>query len=417
MKVNTAQIKKAGGSYFAKFKTFSLKKKIFITVIIIVLAIVGIRTVSAIIAPPTYTTAIVKKNNITEIVSETGIITAGGRTDIFSPTNGIITEVYVANGDEVIDGQELFKVESSATEQEQQAAYSNYLTAVATLNSAKSNLDVLRSSMYAAWDTYYDLATGDEFENADGTPKNDKREAAEFQIARDDWEAAEAKYKDQQTAVAQASAQVSSTWLLYQATQNAIVKASIAGIISNVAVTTGNSVSIKSPILPATPPVLTISVPSSVEAQVPLSETDIAKVKAGQNATIDVSAVDNKKYKGVVSRVDTIGTDVSGVVRYNSYILISNPDTQLRPGMNADAEIVTNQLEDVLSVPNTSVKPYQGGRAVRVPDGKTKVKYIPVEIGVRGEEFTQILKGLTQGQVIVTSLSNEKLKRPGLFGN
>ena len=46
--------------------------------------------------------------------------------------------------------------------------------------------------------------------------------------------------------------------------------------------------------------------------------------------------------------------------------------------MNSDATITTNKLEDTLSVPNSAIKPYQGGRAVRIPEGKDKVKFVPV---------------------------------------
>jgi multidrug efflux pump subunit AcrA (membrane-fusion protein) len=103
------------------------------------------------------------------------------------------------------------------------------------------------------------------------------------------------------------------------------------------------------------------------------------------------------------------------VVRYAAYIQIENPDEKLRPGMSVDADIITKTAKKVLIVPNSSVKPYQGGRAVRVPGENGIVEYIPVEIGIRGVKNTQILKGISEGQEIITSLSNESIKRPGLF--
>jgi len=107
------------------------------------------------------------------------------------------------------------------------------------------------------------------------------------------------------------------------------------------------------------------------------------------------------------------------VVIYNVYAKFENSDSKIRQGMTVDVDIITSEMRDVLSVPNASIKPYQGGKAVRIPDNSTKekFKYVPVIVGVRGDEKTQILKGLTDGQEVITTVANENVKRPGLFGN
>lgn len=396
------------------FLKLSWKKKIIVIVLLIVLVSIFVNQIES---DPTQgiTLAKAQKEDITETVTETGNISANGSIQVFSPTNGVTTEVYVKNGDTVTEGQNLLTIESSATQQEQSSAYSNYLAAVAALNSAQSNLNVLRADMYSNWDRFRNLATNDTYETGDGAPREQNREAAEFQISQDTWLASEKKYKDQQTVVGQASAQVSSTWLLYQATQNAVVKATSNGTVTNLSVTKGSNVQAQMP-TQTTKPLLTIANLSTTEMIVSLSESDIAKVKDGQKAKIDVSAIDDKEYDGVVRRVDSIGTDEMGVIRYSVYVEITNPDDKLRPGMTADAEIITNHVDDVLSVPNAAVKPYQGGRAVRTIDPSTKqVRYIPVEVGIRGTERTQILKGIEEGQEVIISLPNEQLQRPGLF--
>ncbi len=400
-----------------KFKGFSLKKKIITVVIFFIILTLLLQIIGNITKKPSYITAKAEKTNITEEVSETGNVVAGGRVDVVSPTNGIITEVFAENGDNVTEGQNLLTVQSSATEQEQQAAYSNYLTAQAALNSAESNLNVLRASMYTDWDTFRNLATGDAFETGDNKPKEKERlESPDFQISQDTWIAAEKKYKDQQTVVSQAKAQLGSTWLLYETTQNAIVKAPISGTISNLSVNKGNAVK-ASTITSASQPVLSIANFSITEVKISLSETDISKIKPNQKAKIEVKAVDNKTYNGIVRRVDKIGTENQGVIRYNVYIEIITPDDKLLTGMNADVTVTTSKLDNVLSVPNSAIKPYQGGRAVRIPLGKDQTKFVPVVTGARGTTKTQILKGISEGQDVITALSNQQVKRPGLFGN
>lgn len=409
------------GIFFRKFKSVSLKKKIAIIIGMLIVLIAISQKISQLTAPPPYKTERVTKSNITEMVTEAGNIIDSGRVDVFSPTDGVILETYVNNGDIVGQGDVLFKVESSATEQEAQAAYANYLAAVSTLNGAQSNANVLRADMYAKWKQFRDLATNSTYERGDDSPDIENRKSAEFQITEDSWLAAEKKYKDQQTAIAQGQASVNSTKSLYDATQDATVKAPSSGTVSNLSITTGATVKAKAISLSTATsiPALILSKKSNNEVLIKLSETDIAKVRSGQETTIDVNAVNSKKYKGQVARVDEIGTDEQGVIIYNVYLEILDADANLRQGMTVDSQIITKKLTNVLSVPNSAIKPYQGGKAVRIPDPKAsgKMKYIPVTIGVRGDKKTQILSGLKEGQEIITSVANEQIKRSGPFGN
>ena len=385
--------------------------------VVVVFSFISTQIFSKASKQPQYTISKATKNTIIEVVSETGTIAATGKTDVYSPTNGIIETIFVRNGDTVIEGQELFTIKSSATEQEKTHALASYLTAKNTLDTAQATRYSLQSTMFTKWNTFKNLAENDTYENSDGTPKYDSRSAAEYHVAEKDWLAAESNYKKQQAVISQAQAALSSTYLLYQATQNATVNATVPGTISNLSVTINSTVKVSSTASPTTP-LATIANLSTTEVVVPLSENDIAKVKEGQEATIDVNAINDKIYKGIVRRVDTIGTKDQGVIRYNTYIEIGNADNKLRPGMNVDVVITTTTLHNVLSVPNSAIKPYQKGRAVRIPGRKNgEITYVPVVIGIKGKEKTQIIKGIEEGQGVITSLSNEQIKRPGLFGN
>lgn len=403
------------GKIFSRFKRLSWKKKIIVVIILIIVFSIALGQIAALTKPPGYTLEKVKKDSITETVTETGNITANGNVEIYSPTNGIVTEVYVENGDSVTEGQELLKVESSSTEQEQKAAYANYLSAITSLNAAKSNLDVLRADMYTKWESFRNLATNGEYEDGEDRPLEQHREAAEFQISQDLWQAAESKYKDQQTVVGQAGASVNSTWLLYQSTQNAVIKATTNGTVANLAVASGSSVKTQS-VTSSTSPVLNIANLKTSEIEIALSESDIIKIEIGQKTTVDINAINDKKFNGVVRRVDTIGTNDQGVIRYRVYVEITDANSEIKPGMSADVKITTNELTNTLSVPNSAVKPYQGGRAARIINPKNKqIEFVPVKIGVRGDSRTQIISGIDEGQEVITALSNEQIKRPGLF--
>ena len=397
---------------WSKFKSYSLKKKIIVVVVVVIALFMGMGAISNLTKKPEFTTSRVAKSDITETVTETGSIAVSGTVNVYSPTNGITQEVYVKNGDLVEEGEELAKIDSSATQQEQQAAYANYLIAKNTFDAAQADLPALQSNMFEAWDTFRLLAKSGTYENLDGSPRNEQRTLPDFHIAEKDWLAAEAKYKAQAAVVSKGQAQVASTWLLYEATQNATVKAPSAGTVSNLSVSIGSNVSINSAAAPALP-ILTIVSSKATEMVVSLSEGDVSKVKEGQKAKIEVASLD-KIYNGEVKRADSIGTIDAGVIRYNAYLEVIDSDSDLKSGMNADATIITKSLNDVLSVPNSAIKPYQGGRAVRIIKNK-KVQYVPVATGVKGDSRTQIISGIEEGQEIISALSNEQLKRPGIF--
>lgn len=401
---------------FSRFRSLSRKKKVLVVVIVCVLALAVTGSAFRSSSSKKYTTVKAAKSTIVEVVSETGTINANDRTDIFSPTNGVIEEVHVRNGDSVKTGQELFTIKSSATEQEKTQALATYMAAKNALDTANASAYSLQAAMFSAWETHKTLAESDEYENSDGTPRYDKRSSAEYHIAEKNWLAAENNYKKQQAVIAQAQTALSSAYLAYQATQNAVVKATLDGVLANLSVAPGNSVKANSPTSP-TVPLATIANLTTTEILLSLSENDIAKVHEGQDVEVKVNAVQGKKYRGTVRRVDTIGTSQQGIMRYNVYIEVTDADDRLRPGMNVDAVITTNKVTHVLAVPNAAVKPYQGGRAVRIVSKKGDVQYVPVQIGIRGKEKTQILTGIKEGQEVITSLSNEQIKRPGLLGS
>jgi RND family efflux transporter MFP subunit len=390
------------------FKRLSFKKKIVVVIVLGVILIFGWNKIFGGRADQ-YVTGEVTRATITQSVSEIGNVEAGASVDITSPSTGVVEEVLVDNGDEVDVGDLLFKVVSSATEQEKSAAYSNYLTAVSSLNTAGSTANSLKSTMLSKWKIFYDLATNSTYENDDNTPKTENRVLVEFNTAKEDWLAAEAKYKDQQTAIFQAHADVSSKLLLYEATQNAEVKATSKGRVANLAVAQGSDTVASDTVL------VIVTESKNPYVRLPINEIDVTKIEEGQKAEIEVDAIDDKIFKGIVDRVDSVGTNTQGVITYNVYVKLIDTSPLIRSEMTANVDIQTKTVDDALSVPNGAVKPYQGGRAVQMLEGN-EAKYIPVRIGIRGDERTEIIEGLSEGQEIIIGATNELIRRSGGFG-
>src|SRR5579872_3520320 len=101
-------------------------------------------------AAPQYQTATVQKGTIISSISESGNVSAGNQVYVGSPTDGIITDLYVKNGDTVNAGDPLFKVTSTATDLEKAQAYAQLLTAQNDLNTAQQSQLTTQASLESA---------------------------------------------------------------------------------------------------------------------------------------------------------------------------------------------------------------------------------------------------------------------------
>lgn len=356
----------------------------------------------------------VKRSSVQEIISESGVITSDGNIEIYSPTNGRIEEIYVSNGDKIEANQKLFKVTSSALEEEKKLAYANYLSAKSTLDIDNSNLYSLQSSMFSAWDKHYNLAIDSKYQYDDKSPNYANRALPEYATANADWLAAESAYKSQVAVIAKDKVALTAAYQKYLSTITLTVSSPLSGIVENIAYSKGKSVNIKDPLLNSTTPVLIIKNSDDLEATISVGQTNIAKIEINQAVIIKPDAYRDKSYTGTIARIDGIGKNIEGVVTYNVYVKIKS-DNFLRSGITFDSEITTKSLDDILVVPNSAVITQDGIKNIRVIE-KNKVKNIPVQVGLKGQTNTEIISGLTEGQEIISGLTNEKAAKPGFMG-
>jgi HlyD family secretion protein len=87
-----------------------------------------------------------------------------------------------------------------------------------------------------------------------------------------------------------------------------------------------------------------------------VSEADIGSVEEGQAVTFTVDAFPDRKFNGKVRQIRNSPTTVQNVVTYDTVIDVSNPDLKLRPGMTANASIITAQRSGVLKIPNAALR-------------------------------------------------------------
>ena len=87
-----------------------------------------------------------------------------------------------------------------------------------------------------------------------------------------------------------------------------------------------------------------------------VSEADIGNVEEGQTVNFTVDAFPDRKFAGKVIQIRNSPTTVQNVVTYDTVIEVSNPDLKLRPGMTANATIITAERDGVLKIPNAALR-------------------------------------------------------------
>ena len=148
---------------------------------------------------------------------------------------------------------------------------------------------------------------------------------------------------------------------------------------------------------------------SYLEMNINVDELQISSISVGQQVQITADAVPDKTYVGTVTRVSMKGASNGGTTTYPVSIRIDDTDG-LRPGMNANAEIVVAEAKNALVVPNAAVM--RGSYVLVTKDSPSAANadttmeapegfvYVPVKTGVSDDDYTQIVSGIQEGDTI-----------------
>ena len=206
----------------------------------------------------------------------------------------------------------------------------------------------------------------------------------------------EAQIAQAQVAVAQAQIGLNRTRSnLVQAT----LTAPFAGTVTAVHVSTGEL---------ASGVLVEMVAGDSLEVVLNLDEVDIGTVVAGQTAVLTLEAWPNSEISGEVRTIAPKATDnSSGLVTYDVHLTLAETDLPVLTGMTANANLVTANRENVLLVPNAAIEvdrangQYNVNRVQRDAAGNITTETVPVTIGLRDDQFTEIVAGLNEGDEVV----------------
>jgi HlyD family secretion protein len=403
-----------------------------------------------------------QRQDLASVVSASGEIKPRIYVNIGANAFGKITKLYVREGDRVKKGQLLAQLENvqsgadlNASQASLDAAQTDALAAEAALKTSQADLtraksDAERSQL--------------DWSRAQGLYKDALIAKSDYDSQRASWQTAQAGLSQAEARVAQARAQKDSADrhigqfranLTHAADvlQKTTYAAPFDGIITNLPVREGETVVIGIQNSPGST-LMTIANMSVITAEVQVDETDIVNVRLGQPAEVTIDAMPKQVFQGRVSEIgDNAIVRSTGVSTsqqttasqeakdFKVVVTLTEPPPDIRPGLSTTAKITTASKSAVLAIPiqaltvrrRGDLQPQSGEResvqaAAPARDASKdkeeiqgvfvvrnrKAEFVPVDTGISGATDIEVLKGLRDGDEIVTgSYKVLRTLRPG----
>jgi len=428
--------------------------------VVALFAIVGLTVYQSHKGVVTVQTGKALRQDLAAVVSASGEIKPKTYVNIGANAFGKITKLYVREGERVKRGQMLAQLENvqpeadvNAMQASLDAARTDALAADAALNTAQADLNRAKADAERSeldWTRAQGLYKAALIARSDFDSQKAAHQTAVAGLAQAQARVAQAKAQKESAGrrVSQAGANLTHATDVLQKTT---YQAPFDGVITNLPVREGETVVIGIQNSPGST-LMTLADMSVITAEVKVDETDIVNVQLGQPAQVTIDAIPRKSFKAVVTEIGNNAivrsTGVSTSQQTTSsqeakdfkvVVTLQDPPDDLRPGLTATAKITTATRSKALTIPIQALtvrqqedlvpKSEKGSveAAVRQksPSSKEeiqgvfvirnrKAEFVPVETGIAGTTDIEVLKGLGDGDEIVTgSYKVLRTLRPG----
>lgn len=345
-------------------------------------------------------TAQVERGTIANSVTATGTVEPVTEVDVGTQVSGIIDKLYVDYNDVVKAGQLIAEMDKVNLQAELKSAE-------AQLASSKTEFEYQQKN-YARSKVLHEKQLVSD---------------TDYETATYNYEKAKAAYEQSQASMVKVRRNL----------EYATITSPIDGVVINKVVEEGQTVAAGF----ETPTLFTIAVDlTKMQVIADVDEADIGNVKEGQRVQFTVDAYPNDTFEGVVQQVrlgesddssSSTSTSSSSVVTYEVVITADNPDLKLKPRLTANVTIFTMEEENVLLVPNKALRFIPEPKlmetlGLQVNDNSANIKkgekFVWVKennvlvtkaitVGVSNNNYTEILGGLNEGEVVAVDLESE----------
>ncbi|MET8543795.1 biotin/lipoyl-binding protein [Kitasatospora sp. NPDC004799] len=411
-------------------------------------------------ARPAARTATVSKGTVLATVSGTGTLVSPTDAAQDFTTGGRLTAVEVAVGDAVKKGQVLATVDTTAAQQQVDAAQAAVTTAEANLAKAQAGVTTTTteplpgpgaasavsptsSSSSSSSSSASPAASpgaagggsggsGGRGAGGSGAPAPQTTTVTTTKV--DDAAVAQAQQQVATARTALANARAALTGTTLTASVDGTV-ASIAGKVGDTVGATGSgSSSTKSTAsgtgsTAAPSGFIVLTNPTGMQVTATFSELDSLKLKKGEAATVTLNAQSDTKLNATVLSVSSLPTgggsgNAAGAaaVQYAATLQLTGDTGALRTGLSATVQVITGEADEALSLPASALSGTGTSRIATLvrPDGGSE--RVTVGVGVEGDSTVQVVSGLKEGDKVelpTTSGGNgfPNASFPGLGGN
>ena len=348
-----------------------MKKKIFIVLLLLVFIGGGIRfsfyrKSKKIGKKGEYLTTLVERGDLLITVSEVGTIQPLNKVEIKSEVSGRISKIYAQEGDFVRRGKKLVELDKSLLLPKRDQALSSREQTKIKMENEKKNLErfekLFQKGLIAQKDVD-DLRTTYQVSQLN------------YEVAKSNLESIEGDLKKTE------------------------IYSPISGVIISADKEEGEAISGTNSAAPAAT-IMTVADLSQMVVEVKINEVDIGKLKSGQRAKIVLDAFPGQRFKGEVISIAPSSEISEGIVTYLVKVKVDKPEAYLKPGMSAEAEILTAKREDALLVPQSALREKDGKNYLQIKRGKD-FNPVEVKVGLITEESAEITAGVKEGEEIL----------------
>lgn len=338
-----------------------------------------------------FTTDLVTKGNIENVVLTNGILYPYKLVDVGSQASGQIESIAVSLGDQVKKGDLIAQIDS--------------LTQQNALKEAQASLNII-NAQYRAKQAQIHEATS--------AFKRQKKMLINGVSSQSVFDSAEATLMVYNAELEQIAAQKEQALLNVDNAKLELgytkIVAPIDGTVVYVSAQQGQTISNNQ----ETPSIVELAQLNTMTIKAEVSEADVIHVMPGQQVYFSILGDPKQKYNAVLRAIEPGPTLMTGddselnigdsdAIYYNALFDVENPQQLLRIGMTAQVSIILDSVEDTLQVPSQVLieKPNQDNSyQVPVKVGN-QIEYRDVEVGINNSIYAQIISGLEQGDEII----------------
>lgn len=332
----------------------------------------------------------VDRGNVASTVtnSKAGTLRSRMRSRISAETGGRVTQIYHREGDMVKAGELLVKLNDTSLQARLELSEAALATAIERRKEACLNRDHKQRDL-------------------DRT-----RELARNQVASaEDLDRLEVAFSSAEAGCTGARAEIARVRAEVRAAQAELKKSEIRapfdGVVAEVNAELGEWVTPSPPLL-SSPAVIDLLDPAAVYVSAPMDEVDSNRISVGMPAKITIDSHPGDSFPGKVVRVAPYVLDIEAQNRtVEVEVEFDTPPTpnSMMVGTSADIEITLDTRTNVLRIPTQTL--LQGGRVLLLVDGVLEERTI--EVGLRNWDFVEVRSGLSESEVVVTSLDDKEV--------